>query len=206
MPLSPAQPDALARTYAGSLLDLAESKGGQATIESTLGELEDILELARNDDRFAEFLSSLALTGAKREASLRRILEGRVSDLVVRFLLVLNMRDRLGHLPAIVAALDQMVQDRFGRIEVDVFTAAPLSGENLASIRSRLASALNKEVILHPYTDAAMLGGVKFRLGDRLVDGSVATRLRKMREQLASGGAAEIRARAERIIQDTRLE
>ena len=61
MPLTEAAPDALARTYATSLFELAQSRGGQATIEQVQGELEDVLELARNDRRFSEFLASRIL-------------------------------------------------------------------------------------------------------------------------------------------------
>lgn len=202
MPLSQAQPDALARTYAVSLLELAEAEGGQERIEEALGELEDILELARADDRIGEFLSSRVLAAGVRGASLKRIFHGRVSSLVERFLLVLNEKDRLGHLPAIVASLDQMVQERFGRVEVDVFTASPVSGEELTQIRSRLAEALGKEVIVHPYTDRSMIGGVRFGIGDQLIDGSVASRLRRMRERLMTSGGAQIRARSGRIIEN----
>jgi len=205
MPLNQAQPDALARTYAASLFELAEAAGGQTAIEDTLGELEDVLEIARGEDRFAEFLSSRVLGKDARERSLRRIFGDRASDLALRFLLVLNDKERLAHLPAIVAAFDQIVQERFGRVEVDVYTAAPLSGEELSSIREQLAAVLGKEVIVHPYTDEAMIGGVKFRIGDRLVDGSVASQLRKLRDQLAVHGSAEIRARVQRILEDTEI-
>lgn len=200
MPLSQAQPDALAHTYARSFFELARDAGGQPKIEECLGELEDILEIARGDARFAEFLSSRVLPASSRAASMKSIFEGRVSDLTLRFLQVLNEKERLSHLPAIVAALDQIAQESFGRIEVDVYTAAPISGDELNAVRSRLSDILSKEVVVHPYTDASMIGGVKLRIGDQLVDGSVATRLRKMRQRFTTSGAAEVRARAADIL------
>ncbi len=200
MPLIYAQPDALARTYAQSLIELAEHENGQEAIERTLGELEDILELAREDSLFGEFLSSRVLAKDARSASLDRIFQGKISDLTLRFLQVLNAKDRLSHLPAIVAAFDQIVQDRFGRVEVDVFTAEPVDGEELASMRSQLQDILKREVILHPYTDAEMIGGLRLRIGDHLIDGSVASRLHKLRDQMTRHGSAEVRARIDRIL------
>jgi F-type H+-transporting ATPase subunit delta len=202
MPLSDAQPDALAEVYARSLFELAEARGGREAIETALGELEDILELTRTDPRFGEFLASRVLPFDARERSLERIFKGRVSDLTHRFLQILNEKGRLSHLPSIASALDGIVQKRFGRVEVDVYTATPLGADELADIRARLQSTLGREPIVHAYTEPAMLGGVKFQIGDRLIDGSLATRLRKFREQLSGRGAAEIRARAERIIDD----
>lgn len=202
MPLTDAQPDALAHVYARALYEMADSRGGRATVEASLGELEDVLEVARSNAEFSEFLASRVLPVAQRSASLEKIFKGRMSDLVLRFLQVLNEKGRLGHLPAIVAAMDQVVQEKFGRIEVDVYTANPISPDELRAVRDRLQKALGREPIVHPYTDNAMLGGVKLQIGDRLIDASLATQLRRLRDQLAGNGAAEIRARAQRIIDD----
>lgn len=201
MPLIESQPDALATVYARSLLELADEGGGQERIESVLGQLEDILDMARADAHFGEFLASRVLSTANRAASLRKIFEGNCDDLVLRFLLVLNEKGRLGHLVAIVAAYDAVVQERFGRIEVDVFTASPVEFAELDGIKSRLSTILGKEVVVHPYTDESMIGGVKLRIGDQLVDASLASRLRRMRDSLHVSGGAELRARASRIIE-----
>ncbi len=200
MALTEAQPDALALTYAKSLFELAEAKGGRETIEATLDELENILELARANPRFAEFLSSRALPAGDRARSLDAIFAGRISDLTRKFLRVLNEKGRLGYLVPIVGGFDQVVQAKFGRVEVDVFTAEPMSPDEFRGVSEALGRALGKEIVAHPYVDASMIGGVKLRIGDQLVDGSVATRLRKMRDLLGSEGLAEVRARMDRIV------
>lgn len=203
MPLIDTPPDALAEIYARSLFELAEAKGGRSVIENTQAELEDILEIARGNPRFNEFLGSRVLPVAKRSVSLEKILKGKASDLTLRFLQVLNEKGRLSHLPPIAAAYDRLVQEKFGRVEVDVYTASPISPDELRLIRDRLQAAIGKEPIVHPYTDESMIGGIRLQIGDQLVDGSLSTRLRKLRDQLATGGAAEIRARAEKIIDDS---
>lgn len=203
MPLIESQPDALARVYATSLFELAEAKGGREKVEKTLGELEEIVELARRDKRFNEFLSSRVLSSEARDASLQKIFSGASTGLTLKFLRLLNEKDRLGSLIPIVNALDAIVQERFGRVEVDVMTASPVDADQLRSIKDKLSQTLGKDVIVHPYTDPSMIGGVRLRIGDQLVDASVATRLRKMRDQLGESGGAEIRARAARIIEDS---
>ncbi len=200
MPLIESQPDALAHTYARSLFELVNGKGGRGAIETILGQLEDILELARTDASFNEFLASRVVPTGQRSASIQKIFANRADPLVVNFLCVLNKKGRLSHLPAIVAAFDALAQEMFGRVEVDVFTAEPLNADSLAGIKSKLATSLGKDIVLHPYTDSAMIGGVKFRIGDQLVDASVATQLRHMRDTLDSTGAAKLRARAKDAI------
>jgi len=196
-----AQPDAVARVYAASLFEIAEAIGGQAAIESTMGELEEILELARQDASFGEFLASQILSSDDRATSLETIFRGRASDHVVNFLKVLSDKGRLAHLAVIAAAYDALVQKHFGRIEVDVYTASPASEELLGSLRDRLRGILNKEPVLHAYVDESMIGGLRLRIGDELVDASVATQLRKMREELKTGAASNLRTRVDELFE-----
>ncbi len=200
MPLLENPTDAIARVYAHSLLELADETGGRTGVETAQAELEDLLEIARADAKFGEFLSSRVVPAEQRAKSLETILKGRVSDLTFRFLMVLNGKGRLAHLPSISAAFDALVQEKFGRVEVDVFTAEPLAADELKMMREKLGAAIKKEVILYPYTDAAMIGGVKFRIGDQLVDASLATRLRQLRDQMERDGTSALRGRIENIV------
>jgi F-type H+-transporting ATPase subunit delta len=196
MPLLETAPDALANVYARAMFEAAEKTG---TTESTLGELEDILEMARADKDLSEVLASRLVDAGKRDAFLARVFQGRISDQTLSFLRLLNRKERLAHLAPITTALDMLVQERFGRIEVDVFTAAPIAQGELESIRSRLAAALHKEVVIHPYTDASMIGGIKIRMGDQLIDASVRAELNRLRDRLLSQTGA-VRAKARDIL------
>tara|TARA_A100001391_G_scaffold85585_1_gene55971 strand:- start:368 stop:967 length:600 start_codon:yes stop_codon:yes gene_type:complete len=193
MPLIEAQPSALAKVYAKSLFELAQ-QDGQA--ESILGELEDIVELARADRSFSELLASRLIDTDKRDASLERMFNGRVSGLTLNFLRQLNRKGRLANLSQIATAMDTLVQDQYGRIEVDVFTATPIGTGELESVRTQLSASLGKDVIMHPYTDSSMLGGIKLRMGDQLIDASIQAQLRKMRDGLLDSGSAAVRGRS----------
>ncbi|MCB9838063.1 MAG: ATP synthase F1 subunit delta [Phycisphaeraceae bacterium] len=193
--------DAIARVYAASLFELADAKGGQSELENVGAQLEDIIELTKENPRFAEFLSSQILSADKRRDSIRSIFNGRCSDLVLRFLLVCNDKGRLNKLSGIAAAYDSLLQERYGRVEVDVFTAAGLDSRQLDALKDRLKSAIGKEPVIHAYTDPSLIGGMKLLIGDQLIDASVANRLRRMSDRLATSGAPEIRSRAARIFE-----
>lgn len=197
MPLIEAQPDALAKIYAKSIFEVAQKDG--TTAEAVLGELEDVLDIARNDKDFSELLASRLIDASKRDASLVRIFQGKVSPTTLNIIRLLNRKGRLGHLALITGALDAIVQQHFGRVEVDVYTAAPVSQSELDAIRSRLMGSLGKEVILHPYTDASMLGGIKLRIGDQLIDASVRAELRRLRDRLLSQ-TSSVRSKANDIL------
>jgi F-type H+-transporting ATPase subunit delta len=196
------QIDSVARVYARSLFELAEESGGREKSAEVAEELEAVCELARANRQFAEFLASPIVDVGRRSEALGRIFGDRVTDLVLRFLLVLNAKGRLDRLEAINTAFDQLVQEAYGRIEVDVFTAAPLGRDQLDLMTRRVRDALRREPVLHLYTDPSMIGGVKLRVGDRLIDGSIASRLRRIRQQLKASGPAALRARAERLFDE----
>lgn len=200
MPLIDSAPDALARTYAQSLFELTKQQGGAERTEQTLGELEDILELARSEPKFGEFLASLILPAKSRAASIEKIFRHKASDLTVNFLLVLNAKDRLSHLPSIVAAFEQLVQESFGRVEVNVHTATPIEHDQLNMIRDRLRAVLNREPVMHAYTDPKMLGGLRLQIGDQLIDASVATQLRRMHDNLNTSAASRVRSQADSLM------
>ena len=186
--------NSVGRVYAESLFELA-SKQGDAAAQDAGDELVDLVEIVRGDRRFAEFLRSPAIDAAAREATLQSILKGRVSDLVLRFMLVANRKGRLGELEAISDAYAKLLNERFGKVEVDVFTVdGQLDDGARANLATTLKSRLGREPVLHLYKDASMVGGMKLRIGDQLIDGSVAAKLRRMRRALVEDAGAKVRA------------
>ena len=197
----PTKTNALAAVYARSLFELAKQAGGQDKINEVVGELEQIQELLAENREFREFFSSPIVDRDKRSKSITRMFENRITDLTLRFLLVLNQRGRLNEFPAIAAAFDHQVQEAFGRVEVDVYTAAPVSKDQLESLSKRIKDAIGREPVLHPYTEAGMLGGLKLRIGDQLIDGSVASKLRRMKRDLLSS-TGQLRDQIARFIEE----
>ncbi|MDI9402415.1 MAG: ATP synthase F1 subunit delta [Limnohabitans sp.] len=188
--------DEIASVYAQSLLEVCDRHGGNATAESCAAELREFAEIVRADKRFAEFLKTPILGNDKRRSALDRIVKGRVSDLVYRFLNVVAAHGRAGRIADIADAFDALLQERLGRIEVDMFTVdGRASDEVIATVKARVKDAFAKDAVLHQYSDPNMIGGVKLRIGDQLIDGSVATQLRNMHETVASRGTTRIRSR-----------
>ena len=202
MPLIETPPDAVDRVYAQSLFELVEADGGRERLESIAGELEELGELIRANHELAELLGSRIIPAKDKARSLRSIFEGRVSDLVLRFLLVLLRKERLNRTLPITVAFDEFIQQRFGRIEIDLYTRHALPADQVESIRKRLHQALQREPVLHAYIDDTMIGGVRMQVGDRLIDASINTQLRRMRERLIESGSNEIRTRFDRIVED----
>jgi F-type H+-transporting ATPase subunit delta len=188
--------DEIASVYAQSLLEVCDKAGGNAVAEACASELRDLAEIIRGDRRFAEFLRTPIVGNDRRKAALEKIVRGRVSDLVFRFVMVLANHGRAGRIADVADAFDALLQERLGRIEVDMFTVdGKASDEVIATVKARVKDAFAKDAVLHQYSDPSMIGGVKLRIGDQLIDGSVATQLRNMRETVSSRGTGKIRSR-----------
>ncbi|MCA9306119.1 MAG: ATP synthase F1 subunit delta [Phycisphaerales bacterium] len=195
MPLFDSPPEALDKVYAEALFDLAQSDGGRERLESLSGELDELIELTRGNAELSEFLASQIIPIEQRERSLEKVFQGRVSPLLFNFMVILNRKERLSRLLPIASAFERMVQEKFGRVEVDVWTRHPLPKDQVDSLRNRLQQALGREPIVYTYTDSSMIGGIKMQVGDRMVDASVATQLRRMKETLSKDGASRLRER-----------
>jgi len=122
-----------------------------------------------------------------KERILRELFEKRVTRDVMEFLVIVLEARRLEHLPAIGRAYDEMADAFEGLVRVEVRTFLPLSPEE----RKRLVETLGKvtggrQVTLLEHEDKTLLGGMTVRIGDVMVDGSVAGRLKKLKESLAS--------------------
>ncbi|MDZ4829239.1 MAG: ATP synthase F1 subunit delta [Phycisphaerae bacterium] len=194
------QIDDVARVYAESLYELAAKDGNVAPAQEIGAELAAFADAVRSDRRFAEFLRTPVIDRKAREKSLKSILTGRVSDLLVRFILVVNRKGRAGSLADIEQAYDALLQEKLGKVEVDLWTAGPIGPDQLESIKTRVQAALGKDVVMHAYIDASILGGLKLRIGDRLIDGSVAAKLRAMRSHL-SAGSGDVRGRFQQFLE-----
>jgi F-type H+-transporting ATPase subunit delta len=188
--------DEIASVYAQSLLEVCDKMGGNAVAEACSSELRDLAEIIRADKMFAEFLKTPIVGSDKRKATLEKIVKGRVSDLVFRFIMVLANHGRASRIADVSDAFDSLMQERLGRIEVDMYTVdGKASDEVIATVKARVKEAFAKDAVLHQYSDASMIGGVKLRIGDQLIDGSVATQLRNMREVVSNRGTVKIRSR-----------
>jgi F-type H+-transporting ATPase subunit delta len=200
MPLPEVGSNAVTRVYAKSLFDLAMAKGGQEKVAEVGDELEQIIEMTRADSALAELFASPSITTDARGASLARLFKGKISDETYNFLQVMNNKGRLSALTGVVESLEEVAQEKFGMIEADVYTAYPATRDMVSDLTTRLAKALGKQVVVHTYTQPEMIGGVKIKIGDQLLDGSIATQLRKMQDKLTSDGASAMRAKIDRVL------
>ena len=194
--------DKIATVYANALLELAVKEGGNSRAQEIGEELDALCEVIGANKAFVEFLGSPAVARAARTATIERVLKGRVSDAIYRFVRIVNHKGRLGHLLSMGKAYDTLLQKLFGKTEVDVYTVdgQPMGEATEALMREKLRATIGSEAIFHYYAEKSMIGGIKLRIADQLVDGSVATQLRRLQETIIESGGAAVRSDSKRFI------
>jgi F-type H+-transporting ATPase subunit delta len=103
------------------------------------------------------------------------------SALTRRFILLLASKRRLFALPEIIAAYQRMVAQQKGEMSAQVTSARPLSDDETAELKAILKSKLSREVLLETRVDPALLGGLIVKVGSRMIDSSLRTKLNGMR-------------------------
>ena len=173
-------PSPTATRYAQALLQLAQERNLTEPVGAELSGLREVIE---TNPTFAEFLKDPGIGNEERSSVIDRVLKPRVSPLLANFLGVLLVHGRLGLLPQIAQAYQDLLDQLQGKVEVDVTVAQRLSPEELEQVRQRVSSALKKDAVVHQYVDDSIIGGLVLRVGDKLIDASVKTQLETMKRQ-----------------------
>jgi F-type H+-transporting ATPase subunit delta len=174
-----------ARRYARALLDVALARGEAETLR---GELHEVVALFGQSRELAMFLAHPAVAAEKKKRVVAALwTEGRASELLRRLLVLLAEGGRCGLLPAIEGAFGDLWNAHRGVAAADVVSATPLTREQREAITAAMAKATNRIIETNERVDPAILGGVLVTVAGRTYDGTVRTRLKALRECLASG-------------------
>lgn len=172
---------ALADVYAQAALDLLTD---DTQAQQLAGELEQLVGLLDSIEGFEELLLRARLSVRQRAELVDRLFSGRCSATLEGLLGVLARHGRLELLRGLAARYRKMLNRRQGKIEVLVTTARPMSQAQLSRLQQALDEMTGREALIESRVDGRLLGGLTIRVGDRLIDSSVASQLRRLGSRL----------------------
>jgi F-type H+-transporting ATPase subunit delta len=193
MPDTEFQVESLGEVYAQALINEAQKQG---VLDQVTDDIQGIGQVLRENAGFRAFAEALDLGEEERLASLKRIFEGRVHPLTLNVLLAMARRDRLMFLRGLVEGFDDILRKMGGRIDVEVTSSQPLRPELLQRLQDAISRSQAKTADIKLTINPALIGGVTVRIDDTLVDGSIATQLQKIKDQIKRGGTVK----AERVV------
>ena len=168
--------------YAQALFDLAvESR----TLDAVEADLKGLSDLLGQSPDLRRLLTSPRFSSEDKGKGLAAIAErGQVQPLTVKFLGLLAANRRTNALVEITAAFQRLAAARRGLVSAQVTTAVPLSDAQTNALKSALRQAIGKDPEIEARVDPAILGGVKVRVGSRLYDASLKSRLDSLKYAL----------------------
>ncbi len=172
--------------YAAALYDLASDR---RELDSVVDQMASLGRLIDQSEPMRRLLGSPLIDVAQGRAAIGAVLEGQgFGKTVTDFVSVIANNRRLSALRSIVTAFATLVADKRGVVTASVASAHPLSDVQREQLRARLIEAGFGNVNILESVDPTLLGGLVVRVGARLYDTSLKSRLQRL--QYAMKGAA----------------
>jgi F-type H+-transporting ATPase subunit delta len=173
----------VARRYAQALFELASAKACATLICDNLQNVKDTL--ANNQELQAFFDHALIAPEAKKDI-VKELFAGQLEAITLDFLFVLIDKKREPYLINVIEAYQAFVDEANGLVEAELRTSFALSAEEIKKIKEDLGQSLQKKVRLSVKQDPALLGSAVLKIGDKVIDGSVLTRLKNLKQSVLS--------------------
>jgi len=165
----------LAGRYATALFDLAlEQKQADAVMAS----LEQLASLIEQSPDLTRLIKSPIINRDEQGKAMAALLERvGLKGVAGNFVLLVTKNRRLFLLPEMIRQFRVLLSQHKGEVPAEVTSALPLSAAQVDQVRARLAKVVGREVRLGTRVDPKILGGLVVRVGSRMVDSSLRTKL-----------------------------
>jgi F-type H+-transporting ATPase subunit delta len=174
----------LAERYAAALFDIADERRMLDEVASDLRQLREMLAASVDLSRLVK--SPILTRGEQGKAISAVAVHAGFSPLVRDFLAVVAKNRRLFAVPAMIEAYLAKLAERRGEVTAEVIAAQPLSETQLALLSDQLRRSAGRRVSIDSSVDPGLIGGMIIKIGSRMVDGSIKSKLQRL--QLAMKG------------------
>ena len=176
----------MAGRYATALFDLARETNA---IDAVKADLERFNGLAAESPDLTRLVRSPVFSADERLQALSAVLErAEIGGLAAKFLKLVTTNRRLFAVRDMVKAYRQLVAEYKDEATAEVTVAERLKDEHVAALRSALKAVSGKDVDLDIRVDPAIIGGLVVKLGSRMVDSSLRTKLNALKHAMKEVG------------------
>jgi F-type H+-transporting ATPase subunit delta len=175
----------LADRYAAALFDLADER---KLLDEVAGDLRRLRAMLDESADLRRLVRSPILSRAEQSKAIAAVASAAAFNaLSANFLGLVARNRRLFAVPAMIGAFLSKLAARRGEVTAEVSSAHPLSPAQLAALDEQLRKAMGSKIAVEVKVDPGLLGGLVVKVGSRLVDASLRSKLHRL--QLAMKGA-----------------
>jgi len=178
-----ARRESAARRYAEAAFSVAMRDD---TVETWRSELDSAATIVA-EERIGRALANPSIPLETRLATAQETFGRLAGRQVLNLIGLMLRRGRIEELPRLALEFRRLDNERQGITQATATSASPLTPDEVRVLTQRLEQHTGGRVELTVEVDPSLLGGLVVRVGDRLIDGSVRSRLERLRNQLVSG-------------------
>jgi F-type H+-transporting ATPase subunit delta len=175
----------VAGRYATALFDLAQEQNTVSEVENDLAKFQQLYDESAD---LVRLVKSPVIAADDQARALVAVLEkAGVGPLTLNFFKLAARNRRLFAVPDMVRAYRGLAAKSRGEVTAEVASAHPLSDAQAEALKETLRTSVGKTVTLATKVDPSLLGGLVVKLGSRMVDSSLKTKLAGLRLSLKGG-------------------
>lgn len=168
---------------AAGIYEMARAEGEVERLESELAAVARAME---SSDELRSTLTDPQLPLERKQGVLEELIGGRASRLTRSVLHLIVGLDRVSELPQIVRSLMETAAASRSKTLAEVRSAVPLDDATVNRLAAALTKATGKDVEVRVVVDPSVVGGLVARVGDTVIDGSIAKKVASLRQLVTS--------------------
>ena len=172
----------ISKTYGDALFELAVEED---KIDVLLEEIEQLQNILAQNEDLGKLMNHPKIIKEEKIQVAENVFKGRISQELLGFLTIIISKDRYKEIDEILAYFIAEVKKYKGIGVATVTTAVPLREDQCRKIEQKLLETTEyKSMEMHYKQDASLIGGMVIRIGDRVVDSSISTKLNELQKEL----------------------
>ncbi|HRY07579.1 MAG TPA: F0F1 ATP synthase subunit delta [Hyphomicrobiaceae bacterium] len=176
----------VAGRYAAALFDLASDEKKVGDVEADLAKFQSLLDMSAD---LTNLVKSPLYSADEQSAAIEKLAaKAGIGPLTVNFLKLLIKNRRLFAISDMIKAYRALMARSRGEVTAEVTSAVALNEEQIEELKQTLKASVGKDVQLATRVDPSLLGGLIVKIGSRMVDSSLRTKLFNLRLSLKEAG------------------
>ncbi|SIT77756.1 ATP synthase F1 subcomplex delta subunit [Pontibaca methylaminivorans] len=176
----------IAARYATAVFEIAEDSGELDALEKGVADLGAALD---ESEDLRKLIASPLLARREQRDAIRAVAEAmKVAPVLRDTLALMADKRRLFAMPALLAALRDLLADHRGEVVAEVTSARALSSEQTEKLAAALSRNMGKTVTIHATTDEELIGGLVVKMGSKMIDTSIRARLASLQNAMKEVG------------------
>lgn len=176
----------VAGRYASALFELASESKQVGEIEAELGKFESLLDMSEDLRRMVR---SPVFSAEEQTRAIAAVLDKAViGGLTANFFKLIASNRRLFAVGDMIKAFRALSAKARGEVTAEVTSAIALNDAQIATLKETLKASVGKDVLLATRVDPSLLGGLVVKIGSRMIDSSLRTKLTSLESMLKGAG------------------